>query len=145
MFIVMHDRDQKHVVMVDERSIVLQLCCHHGADIEVLSLAWLLLKRVPCVCYQKGNRIPWYHSLFDKMQVDMSIIEKRMVSCKHYSLFDNAHRTGFSSSIQARESTTTTYFIAAAKQKVDLVTRLDVIKSAIMSKTRHGSSKVAQF
>ena len=39
MFIVMHDRDQKHVVMVDERSIVLQLCCHHGADIEVLSLA----------------------------------------------------------------------------------------------------------
>ena len=31
------------------------------------------------------------------------------------------------------------------QQKVDLVTRLDVIKSAIMSKTRHGSSKVAQF
>ena len=66
----MHDRDQKHVVMVDERSIVLQLCCHHG-----------------------------------------------------------------------RGSSTA----AVAEQKVDLVTRLDVIKSAIMSKTRHGSSKVAQF
>ena len=31
------------------------------------------------------------------------------------------------------------------QQKVDLVTRLDVIKSAIMSEKRHGSSKVAQF
>ena len=34
---------------------------------------------------------------------------------------------------------------AVAEQKVDLVTRLDVIKSAIMSEKRHGSSKVAQF
>ena len=31
----------------------------------------------------------------------------------------------------------------AAEQKVDLVTRLDVIKSAIMSEKRHGSFKVA--